>query len=58
MAGKLYKNTNIIGVDVRNFSDNASICVKLRNDDISVIASTTYLSDFPSCFLSRKAQGN
>lgn len=51
VVGKLYKNnTNLIGVDVAEFSENASICVTFRNEADSVIASTTYLSDFPSCF--------
>jgi len=58
MAGKLYKsNTNLIGVDVAKFSENASICVSFRNSDDSVIAETTYLSDFPSCFFLNKKAG-
>lgn len=51
MVGKLYyNNVNLIGIDVAKFSENASICVTFRNDDSSVIMSTSYLSDFPSCF--------
>jgi len=51
MMDKSYRNyVNLIGVDVREFRDNASICVSLRKNDGSVIASTSYLSDFPSTF--------
>jgi hypothetical protein len=55
VAGMAYKNnTNLIVVDMGRFSDNTSLCVSFRNDDGSVIASTTYLSDFPSCFFLNK----
>lgn len=55
MTGKLYKyNINMIGVDVREFRDNACICVSFRKKG-SEIVSTTYLSDFSSTFfLNRK----
>jgi len=47
-------NTNIINVDIGKFSDNASLCVKFLGDNGSLLASTTYLSDFPSCFFLNK----
>lgn len=47
-------NTNIIIVDMGKFSDNASICVKLLDGNGSLLASTAYLSDFPSCFFLNK----
>jgi hypothetical protein len=60
VSGRQYKNnTNLVVVDVRDFKDNASLCVSFRNDDSSVIASTTYLSDYPSCFfINKKTTGN
>ena len=51
MANKSYKNNvNLIGINVGEFNDTASICVSFRKGDGSVIASTSYLSDFPSTF--------
>lgn len=51
MASKIYKNNvNLIGINTGGFNDTASICVSFRKDDGSVIASTSYLSDFPSTF--------
>lgn len=55
VSGRQYKNnTNLIVVDMGGFSGNTSLCVSFRNNDGSVIASTTYLSDFPSCFFLNK----
>lgn len=55
MSSKSYQNnTNLIGIDVAKFSGNASICVTFRDDNNSVIAATSYLSDFPSCFFLNK----
>ncbi|WP_277973503.1 hypothetical protein [Pantoea agglomerans] len=55
VVGKLYQNnTNLIGIDVREFKENASVCVMFRDNAGAVIASTTYLSDFPSCFFLNK----
>lgn len=60
ILGNQYRNNvNIMGVDVWKFRASASLCVKIRSDDGSEMASTTYLSDFPSCFfLNRKTTGN
>ncbi|EPY7113960.1 hypothetical protein ACXEHT_004834, partial [Klebsiella variicola] len=56
LAGIRYiNNTNIIVVGMGSFSRNASLSVELRNTDASVIASTTYLSDFASCFFLNKS---
>jgi len=56
MASMSYKNNvNLIGINVGAFNGTASICVSFRKIDNSVIASTSYLSDFPSTFfLNRK----
>lgn len=48
-------NTNIIIADMGTFSDNAILCVKFLDKDKKLLASITYLSDFPSClFLNKK----
>ncbi|WP_277972987.1 hypothetical protein [Pantoea agglomerans] len=59
VSGRQYKNnTNFIVVGLGGFSGSTSLCVSFRNDDGSVIASTAYLSDFPSCFfLNKKTPG-
>ena len=59
MTDKSYTNhVNLIGIDVGAFTGTASICVSFRKNDNSVIASTSYLSDFPSTFfLHKKAAG-
>lgn len=48
---RYYNNTNFIYVDPVTFSGDISVCAKIKEKkDGDLIASTCYLSDFPSAF--------
>lgn len=54
-TSRQYKNnTNLIHVAVREMKTDACLCVTFMDDNSTPLASTTYLSDFPSCFFLNK----